>query len=874
MINRESMQQVLGGLIKNPKLLSEVDKYNLSINDFPTKLEKYVFTAIYGLYYNGAKKITSLDIENYLKTNPAAINFFNSHNGVEYLQDIEDLTSEENFSYYYEKLKKFNLLSELAKKGFDISSIYIEDLTNERAYEVNKQFESLSTSDIIALFKKKLISLETEYASPEEVESWVASEEVDEIIASFGEIENIGLPVQGHIYSQVINGAEKGALTIRSGGSGTGKALPNSVIIPTPNGNRRVGDIKIGDYLFDAFGKPTKVLGVYPQGKKEVWEVTLKDGRTAKCCKEHLWSFNTSGQKQESIQARKFYTESLEQILNRKLQKKDGVFDILLPQQYAVEYPTQSHFIPSYVMGLMLGDGSFRQHPTNKSFQYSSENNELPSKIANIMGWNLKKNSDKNYTWYFSYKEPIPNSKKINVWVEDVLKEHIELLDTTSETKFIPEKYIYDSIENRFDLLNGLLDSDGSVDEKGRVSFWSNSRKMTIQVQKLCWSLGLKATISIDSHKESDCYVVHISGRPEDKVKLFSLKRKHERIQNWYNSNCRKEKNSNIPIVNITNLHYEEEMTCFYVDNDEHLFLTENYIVTHNTRSAVADACYLAYPIRYNIETCQWEQNGSNEKVLFIITEQKKEQILKMIIAYLTGINESKFKYGTFSEEEKIRLRRATEIMQTFDNFYIVRIPNPTIELTKTLVREQVVTHNIEYLFFDYIFINPALIAEFGGVRLRNDEILLMLATALKDLAIELNISVFTSTQVNAQADNNNTIRNESSIAGSRAIINKADNGCIMARPTKEELEILEKISQTPLIPNIVTDVYKVRSGQWTQVRIWSYFDMGIMRREDLYITDAQFNVINNFFDEPQVVIENWENNLEIMNKIEDFNND
>ena len=154
MINRESMQQVLGGLIKNPKLLSEVDKYNLSINDFPTKLEKYVFTAIYGLYYNGAKKITSLDIENYLKTNPAAINFFNSHNGVEYLQDIEDLTSEENFSYYYEKLKKFNLLSELDKKGFDISSIYIEDLTNERAYEVNKQFESLSTSDIIALFKK------------------------------------------------------------------------------------------------------------------------------------------------------------------------------------------------------------------------------------------------------------------------------------------------------------------------------------------------------------------------------------------------------------------------------------------------------------------------------------------------------------------------------------------------------------------------------------------------------------------------------------------------------------------------------------------------------------------------------------------------
>ena len=266
MINRESMQQVLGGLIKNPKLLSEVDKYNLSISDFPTKLEKYIFTAIYGLYYNGAKKITSLDIENYLKTNPAAINFFNSHNGVEYLQDVEDLTSEENFSYYYEKLKKFNLLSELDKKGFDISSIYIEDLTNERAYEVNKQFESLSTSDIIALFKKKLITLETEYASPEEVESWVASEEVDEIIASFGEIENIGLPIQGHIYSQVINGAEKGALTIRSGASGTSKtrsAVADACYLAYPI------RYNIETCQWEQNGSNEKVLFIITEQKKE-----------------------------------------------------------------------------------------------------------------------------------------------------------------------------------------------------------------------------------------------------------------------------------------------------------------------------------------------------------------------------------------------------------------------------------------------------------------------------------------------------------------------------------------------------------------------------------------------------------------------------
>ena len=198
-------------------------------------------------------------------------------------------------------------------------------------------------------------------------------------------------------------------------------------------------------------------------------------------------------------------------------------------------------------------------------------------------------------------------------------------------------------------------------------------------------------------------------------------------------------------------------------------------------------------------------------------------------------------------------------------------MPNPTIELVKSLVREKCIINNIKYVFFDYIFINPMLINEFKGIQLRNDEILLMFTTALKDLAIELNISVFTSTQVNAQVDNNRNIRNESSIAGSRSIINKADNGCIMTRPTTEELDTLKNISGE--IPNIVTDVYKVRSGQWSQVRIWSFFDGGIMRKKDLYITDAQLNIINNFYDEPQVEIENWEEDKQTLQLLNLLNN-
>ena len=217
-----------------------------------------------------------------------------------------------------------------------------------------------------------------------------------------------------------------------------------------------------------------------------------------------------------------------------------------------------------------------------------------------------------------------------------------------------------------------------------------------------------------------------------------------------------------------------------------------------------------------------------------------------MILAYLTGFNESKFRYGSFSDKEMQILNQALWVMEQYkDNFFIVQMPNPRIDLVKNLVREQVLLHDIEYVFYDYIFISPSLLGEFKGVKLRNDEILLMFSTALKEVAVELNVCMFTSTQVNANADQNTNIRNESSIAGSRAVINKADIGMVMARPTKEEQDFFVQMGRE--IPNIVTDIYKVRSGQWNQVRIWSYVDLGTLRKIDLYMTDSRMEVIDQY---------------------------
>ena len=244
---------------------------------------------------------------------------------------------------------------------------------------------------------------------------------------------------------------------------------------------------------------------------------------------------------------------------------------------------------------------------------------------------------------------------------------------------------------------------------------------------------------------------------------------------------------------------------------------------------------------------------------MFIATEQTIPEIQKMILAYLTGFNESKFRYGNFTKEEERIINQAVWIMEKYkENFYIVQMPAPRIDLVKNLVREQVLLHGIEYVFYDYIFISPSLLSEFKGVNLRNDEILLMFSTALKELAVELNVCVFSSTQVNANADSNVNIRNESSIAGSRAIINKADIGMVMARPTKEEIDFFASMGEAT--PTMVTDVYKVRSGAWTQVRIWSIIDLGNLRKVDLYITNSRLEMIKDF--ERHFVYEiDWEGN-------------
>lgn len=134
--------------------------------------------------------------------------------------------------------------------------------------------------------------------------------------------------------------------------TGEGKAHDINTRIPTPKGWKKAGDIKVGDYIFDRKGNPTEVVGVYPQGVKQVYEITLKDGRKVRCNEEHLWSVYIGYTKKE------WETLTTAKILEVGARNKnddgDRDYNFYLPMNHAVEYSEKDLKIPPYVMGKNL----------------------------------------------------------------------------------------------------------------------------------------------------------------------------------------------------------------------------------------------------------------------------------------------------------------------------------------------------------------------------------------------------------------------------------------------------------------------------------------------------------------------------------------
>lgn len=358
-------------------------------------------------------------------------------------------------------------------------------------------------------------------------------------------------------------------VTILQGPAGSGKALVHGSKIPTIEGFSKIEDLKVGDFVLDRNGNPTKVIGVYPQGVTKNYLITFEDGRQSKCSSEHLWSCYTSKGNLKTFTAQQIF----ERGVYENLQKPSNGYRFKIPVAKTINYPTKETSLDPYLVGVLLGDGCTLQ----SKLTISSADDFLIKEICAITGFEAKK-EESNYNWYFTHLSQ-------NVLTKKYLDQYKKELIDYSYNKRIPKEFLYNSKDVRVALLQGLMDTDGSVDLKGRCSFTTTSENLKSDFLQLVYSLGYLASVHEDQREgkyTKTCYKIQIQTTEQEKLNFFRLPRKKEKIAQKIKKGNRHRNYNQIAIINIEQIE-DGLSTCIAVENKEKLFLTEDFIVTHNT---------------------------------------------------------------------------------------------------------------------------------------------------------------------------------------------------------------------------------------------------------------------------------------------------
>lgn len=375
------------------------------------------------------------------------------------------------------------------------------------------------------------------------------------------------------------------------GALGGGKLQSLSEPVLTPFGWRKIGDLRVGDTILNPTGQPQKVIQVHPQGIKDIYKVTCNDGAWTEVGLEHLWLANKT-QRHRKIKENGYYTnghtffggtiwttEAIRDFLARKenapigshIKKQNILIPLCNPLKFTKSYKPDNNplTIEPYLLGVLIGDGSLT-NPTSVS--YTSLDAEISAYLKELGYEFLLQKDDK--TW--------------RIRDGGCLKKRIDKLGLScrSENKFVPECYKWAPLEERIKLIQGLVDTDGYVDDRGHLSYTTVSKQLADDFQWIIRSLGGKATIttktptySYKGEKLNGQLAYTIYFRTKIDKQLAHLPRKQERITGKFNNELGEFSRS------IEKIEYvgKKEAVCITVSNPNGLYVTRDFIVTHNS---------------------------------------------------------------------------------------------------------------------------------------------------------------------------------------------------------------------------------------------------------------------------------------------------
>ena len=363
-----------------------------------------------------------------------------------------------------------------------------------------------------------------------------------------------------------------------------GRAQPVFTKVMTPDGFRPIGDLHVGDLVIGSNGEPTPVLGVYPQGEKDIYRVTAQDGSWTLCCGEHLWTVRTGADRRRDKPWRVLETKEMIGNLRAAHARRYELPLLSSP----VCHPVREVPMDPYALGLLLGDGCLTGSTTPA---FATEDPELVSALeAALPGIELRWKGRADYTL-----NRVRESGDV-VTIENPVTRALRALDlfgSRSNSKFVPDDYLHNSAEVRLALLQGLLDSDGGPvtqkDRTCRIQYTTTSILLRDDVIALVQSLGGVAysrrrmalgrrpgrARGRDVHHRHDAHVIDI--RLPEGMPPFRLERKMEKYLAAGGGGR--------PMRFIDSIEPagREEAVCIQVAAEDSLYVTENYLLTHNT---------------------------------------------------------------------------------------------------------------------------------------------------------------------------------------------------------------------------------------------------------------------------------------------------
>ena len=275
------------------------------------------------------------------------------------------------------------------------------------------------------------------------------------------------------------------------------------------------------------------------------------------------------------------------------------------------------------------------------------------------------------------------------------------------------------------------------------------------------------------------------------------------------------------------------------------------------TRSMIADACYIACEKLYD-ENFGWIGTGVAQPVLFITTEQELEEIQTMMLAFLSNVNEDHILNGEYEEGEEERVRQAAKLISEAP-LYVEELPDFSLKDVEDKIKKNIREHDVKYVFHDYIHTSLKILEEItrrsGGVKLREDNILFMLSTRLKDICNKYGIFIMSATQLNGDYKDAK-VPDQNLLRGAKAIADKIDYGAILIGVTDEDLVALDKILCANIFerPTIKISIYKNRRGRYKGVYLWCKANLGCCRIQPMFGTGDEYEMIN--IDDIRIKIE------------------